>query len=270
MPMWYLRWCSSVTYFIAFRIFGYRKTVVTENLRNAFPNMSEEERLEIERKYQHYFCDVLFETIKAFTISEQRLRKYVSFNNPEVFQRYMDTNQSVIVVMGHLGNWEWGGLRFAVEGLHQPVIIYQTLNNKGFDGLMRKMRSRFGSQLRNMKQIFRTLVENKGKLTATVFIADQTPPKRDAVWVPFMNQDTAVFPGTAKVAIRYGSPVIYSSIKRIARGRYDIFNEVLVDDPTDMTVEELTRLHTERLEKDIRELPETWLWSHRRWKHSRG
>lgn len=269
MPMWYLRWCSSFTYFVAFKVFGYRKVVVSENLKNAFPTLSEVERKKIEKAYQRYFCDVLFETIKAFTISEKQLRKYVSFNNSNVFQQYIDQSQSVVVVMGHLGNWEWGGLRFAVEDLHQPVIIYQTLNNRGFDKLMRNMRSRFGSQLRNMKQIFRALVENKGKLTATVFIADQTPPRRDAIWVDFMNQDTAVFPGTAKIAIRYGYPVIYSSIKRIGRGRYDIYNEVLVEDPSNMTVEELTKLHTSRLEKDIRELPETWLWSHRRWKHKR-
>jgi KDO2-lipid IV(A) lauroyltransferase len=121
-----------------------------------------------------------------------------------------------------------------------------------------------------MKDTFRGMVQNKAAITATAFIADQTPSPKDAFWMEFMNQDTPVFTGTGKIAHKMNYPVVYVAIKRTKRGYYEVSMDELVPKPTEMEPAEIVELFTRRLEQDIQELPETWLWAHRRWKHKRN
>ena len=113
------------------------------------------------------------------------------------------------------------------------------------------------------------MVEDRDKLTATAFIADQTPPPSKAHWMTFLNQDTAVFKGTEALARKLDLPVIYMSVIRESRGHYRLHSELLVEHPGELPENALTELHTRRLEQDIIAYPETWLWTHRRWKHKR-
>ena len=171
--------------------------------------------------------------------------------------------------MGHLGNWELCGAYFSQLPLHPLYVIYHPLNNKHFDRLFYRMRTRLGVRLYPMKSAFRGMVKDRRKLTATAFIADQTPSPSNAHWMTFLNQDTPVFKGTETIARKLDYPVIYLSVIRERRGFYKINSELLTGHPGELSENELTELHTRRLEKDIIAYPETWLWSHRRWKHKR-
>ncbi len=171
--------------------------------------------------------------------------------------------------MGHMGNWEWAGNTFSLQCRHQLYVIYHPIGNKHFDGLMYRMRTRFGTKLIAMKNTFREMLGNKGGLNATAFIADQTPQPNNAHWMTFLNQDTPVFKGTEVIAKKLNIPVLYTSIDRTKRGYYKIHAEILVAEPANTAENEITELHTRRLEQDIIARPETWLWSHRRWKHKR-
>jgi KDO2-lipid IV(A) lauroyltransferase len=85
----------------------------------------------------------------------------------------------------------------------------------------------------------------------------------------FLHQDTPVFLGTEKIAKKLKYPVIYITVKRPKRGFYTIHSTLLFDHPEQTSENEISEIHTRQLEKDIREQPEIWLWSHRRWKHKR-
>ena len=113
------------------------------------------------------------------------------------------------------------------------------------------------------------MIKNRNKVTATVFVADQTPAPENAHWMTFLNQDTAVFKGTEVIARKLDYPVIYVSVIRKKRGLYAFHSELLVEHLQDLSENDLTEMHTRRLEQDIIKHPETWLWSHRRWKHKR-
>jgi KDO2-lipid IV(A) lauroyltransferase len=113
------------------------------------------------------------------------------------------------------------------------------------------------------------MLEDRNKLTTTAFIADQTPSPEKAYWMEFLNQDTPVFTGTARLSRKLNFPIVYVSIKRLRRGFYRIDSELLIENPKAYTEDEISEIHTRRLEKDIREMPEIWLWTHRRWKHKR-
>jgi len=269
MPFWMLYGLSDFIFVLIYHVFGYRRKVVMANLKNAFPEKSIAELKSIEHKFYRYFCDLILETVKSLTISESTLKKRLSFASMELFEKYYSQKQSIVIVMGHFGNWELGGARFAIEPLHQLFVIYHPLKNKHFNGLIYKMRTRLGNGLYAMKDTLRGMIRDREKVTATAFIADQTPSPKGAHWMEFMNQDTPVFIGTGKIAKKMNYPVVYVSIKRRDRGYYEISLEDLVADPSMVSAEEIVERFTQRLEKDIHEMPEYWLWTHKRWKHKR-
>ncbi|NND05319.1 MAG: lipid A biosynthesis acyltransferase [Saprospiraceae bacterium] len=269
LPFRVLYILSDFLYFILYKLLGYRRKVVANNLENAFPEKTEVERLEIERKFYKYFCDLILETVKTLTISPEELKERVSVQHPGVFQSFYDQTQSVIIVMGHLGNWEIAGARFSQEPYHILYVIYHPMRNPYFDRLIYHMRTRLGNRLYAMKETFRGMARDRAVISATAFIADQTPSPDHAYWTTFLHQDTPIFTGTAKISRKMRYPVIYVSVQQPRRGRYVINAEVLVEKPEQLSEDEISELYTKRLEKDIVATPHLWLWTHRRWKHKR-
>src|SRR5436190_20244740 len=106
MPFRVLYVLSDGMYFVVYSLAGYRKKVVLENLRNSFPEQSEEEMRVLCRRYYHYFCDLILEILKTLSIKRQTVNRRISFNDVSVFKKYFDRGQSVIIVTGHQGNWE--------------------------------------------------------------------------------------------------------------------------------------------------------------------
>ncbi len=182
---------------------------------------------EIEKRFYRYFCDLFLETFKTLTISKENMVKHCEFE-PEtqaIINQLAEENQSFMIVMGHFGNWEWGGNTFSICCKHQLYVIYHPLSNKYFNGLMYRMRTRFGTRLIPMKDTLREMLKNRDELTATAFIADQSPLPDRAYWMNFMNQDTPVFLGIEKIALKIRYPIVYITIRRVKRGYYKVFAE---------------------------------------------
>jgi KDO2-lipid IV(A) lauroyltransferase len=268
-PILYL--FSDLVFFLLYRVIGYRKEVVLQNLRNSFPQKTEQELLAIRKAFFRYLCDLFIETFKTLTISPDTMRKHARLTEDakKLFAELNEKKQSAILVMGHLGNWEWGGNCFSLEQMQQLYVIYHPLQNKYFNGLMYRMRTRFGARLIPMKNTFKEMLGNRSGVNVTAFIADQTPQPDNAYWTTFLNQDTPVFWGTEVISRKLKLPIVYVHIRRVRRGYYDLHAELLVADPAATKEGEISELHTRRLERDIVAEPETWLWSHRRWKHKR-
>jgi KDO2-lipid IV(A) lauroyltransferase len=262
---------SDIVYFILYYLIGYRKKVVWQNLKNSFPQKTDEEIDRTRKKFYHYFCDLFIEFIKALTISKKSIVARCKFT-PEgmaVLNTLAGKNKSILLVMGHFGNWEWAGQSFSLLCRHRLYVIYHQLGNKHFNDAMTRLRSRFGTGVIEMKRTYKEMLSHKNILNATVFLADQTPQPDNAYWMTFLNQDTPVFKGTEVIAKKLGLPVVYANVTRLKRGYYEMHLELLVEFPADTADGEITEMHTKRLEQDIIAMPETWLWSHRRWKHKR-
>lgn len=271
LPFRILYFLSDGVYVLLFHVIGYRKKVVLKNLRNSFPEKSEQEIKVICKKFYHYFCDLTLETFKTLTISKQKMLKHCSLDAKAkaLFDELAAENRSIIIVMGHKGNWEWAGNTFSILCKHQLYVIYHPLSNKYFNRLVYNMRTRFGTKLIAMKDTFRGMTQNRHELNATAFIADQSPSPDKAYWMRFLNQDTPVFLGTEKIAQKMKYPIVYVSVKKIKRGYYILTAKLLKEPPYTQVEGDITIAHTGKLENDILEQPETWLWTHRRWKHAR-
>jgi Kdo2-lipid IVA lauroyltransferase/acyltransferase len=262
---------SDFFFFLLYHVIGYRRKVVYQNLKNSFPDKSHQEIKAIERKFYRYLCDLFLETFKTLTISEKEAKKRCQFTKEtiDLFDKLEAEKKSCIIVMGHFGNWEWAGNSFALLCKQKLYVIYHPLHNTYFNTLIYDMRTRFGNGLYAMRDTIREMIRNRNEVNATAFIADQTAAPESAYWTKFMNQDTPVFWGTEKIAIKMNFPVVYVSVFQKKRGHYEAHAKILVAEPKLTKEGEITELHTRKLEEDIIRQPEIWLWSHRRWKHRR-
>jgi len=266
-PLLYL--ISDIIFLLMYHVIGYRKEVVFTNLKNSFPNKSKQELKKIMSDFYVHLCDVIMESIKGFTISEKQLRKRLIIKNPEFSNYFADKGKSIIFVGGHYNNWEICAQAFAMYSNHKCIGIYKPLSNAFINDKIYTSRSKYGMQLISMKQTKKSFEEgNDAK--AIVFGSDQNPanPKR-AHWVEFLNQDTAVLFGAERYAKEYNWPVVFVSISKVKRGYYEVEYSLITDKPKDQPHGKITEDFTKRLEQDIINKPQYWLWSHKRWKHKR-
>lgn len=268
LPFSILYRVSDGLYFLL-RLTGYRKDVIRQNLERSFPERKPEEIESLVQQYYRYLCDLTLEILKTRTMTESDSQKHCVFHNEAWLDKLYEEKRSIIIMMGHYGNWEWTGPSFTLNTRHQLVVIYLPLSNPYFNNMMVKTRTRFGTEIQPAGQTFRALALNRGRITATAFIADQAAPLDNNHWMTFLNQDTSVFTGPAKVAIKLNYPIIYIHIKRSKRGYYDAYPELLFENPNQHSEPEIVETYMRRLEKEIQADPVTWLWSHRRWKHVR-
>ncbi len=245
--------------------------MVFENLRNAFPEKNEQEIKLIARKFFRYFPDLLVESVKMASISKKEVLKRFELENEEEVQRHFEAQKSVIGVAAHYGNWELAIHRLALMTERPRLVIYKPLNNKIFNKIHNRIRTRFGSTMVPMKQILRHIIKLKSVPHMSVFVADQTPTYQDSdYFMEFLNQETLVYTGTERIARLTKNPVVFCEIRRKEkRGYYSCKFSTLVENPDDYPEHEITHIHNKFTEEIIRKEPTYWLWSHRRWKRKR-
>ena len=250
-------------------LIGYRRTVVRDNLLKAFPEKTASERTHIERRFYRFLSDLLVECIKMGSIRAHEVTRRMHLTNPDELMAHCRNGSPVILVTAHYGNWELAIHSLSLLSPFPELIIYKPLSNKTFEDVYNKIRSRFGATMVPMQQTLRKITEHRHDAHISVFVADQTPlGHHNNHYIPFLNQQTPVFMGIEKIARKSNIPVVYCHIDRMKRGRYACTFHTLTTDPASLPAFELTRMHTAYLEEIIRQKPELWLWSHRRWKHS--
>ena len=269
LPYTILYIISDFLFLVIYGIIGYRKVVVFTNLKNSFPDKKDKELKVIMRNFYRHFCDIIMESVKSFTISEKQLRKRLIIKNPEFSNYFADKDQSIIFVGGHYNNWEICAQSFAMYSNHKCIGIYKPLSNDFINDKINTSRSKFGMHLVSMRQAKKSFDEDSSP-KAIVFGSDQNPanPKR-AHWVQFLNQDTAVLFGVEKYSKEYNWPVVFVSINKSKRGYYEVEYSLITDDPANETHGKITEDFTKKLEQDIINKPQYWLWSHKRWKHKK-
>ena len=256
--------------FILYNVLHYRYDVISENIKNAFPEKSDQEiELLIKKSYLN-LSDIMIEGIKGMTLNLTELVRRYRFKNPVIADHIFDKNRSAVGLVSHYNNWEWGAFATSNQLKFGVVGVFKPLNNKYINRYLHKVRSRFNTQIISMNQTGRALVGNRNTPTLFVLIADQSPSNLEHVyWVNFLNQDTVCFDGPEKLAHRTKYPVLHFAIERVKRGFYEIEISMICENPQNATPGEITQLYFQKLEERIHKQPENWLWSHRRWKHKR-
>lgn len=269
-PFWLIYVWADILYLISYYLIRYRRKTVYKNLKNSFPEKTDAEIEGIAKAYFHHFSDLIVESIKAPRMSEKALNKRLKYKNPELLNELCAQGKSVALISGHYGNWEWA-IALPKFIKHQVNVIYRPIHDEVLDSRMKQIRSRYGMCLIPARIALRTLIasEKTGEPTATCYLADQAAKKDTAYWLKFLNQETPVFPGSEIIATRFKQAVVFATIQKVRRGYYEVEFTKLFDDASQAQPFEVTKTQLRFLEEIIRKKPEYWLWSHKRWKHTR-
>lgn len=272
LPLKVLYILSDFAFILIYYLLGYRRKVVDNNLRSSFPEKSDKERQMIARNFYRNLCDTFIEGIKSLHLSDKQLQKRMRMENPEIFSSLYSDNTDIFILLGHHGNWEWLTAIPLFAHNHKSVSIYKPLENPIFDRLMKQTRSTTGATMVATAHIVREIISNRSSDTRAIYlsIADQTPRKNEIKhWTTFLHQDTPVLTGSERLAKKYNIPVYFLGIRKIKRGYYSFFVEPIETPSTTTSKFAITELYMQHLEAIIKQQPELYLWSHRRWKHNR-
>ena len=273
LPLRVLYGLADVAYVVVAYLVRYRRRTVRSNLQRCFPEKSEKERRQIERRFYRYFCDYVVETAKMMTMSERQIRRRMVFTNIEPLCQALSEGQSVGLYLGHVGNWEW--LSAIGYWLPQGVVnahLYHPLEDKVMDRLFLRLRSRHSSVGIPMKETMRRLVafRQQGKTCLIGYISDQGPKWQNIHhWLTFLGQETPVFTGAERIVKSTHQVFAYGEVTRRRRGYYRCHIHVVTREPQTMPDWQLTDTYFRLLERTIRRTPHLWLWSHKRWKRTR-
>jgi len=255
-------------FFLAYRIFGYRKKVVRGNLELVFPDKTKLELDNIEIQFYRHMCDMFLEMVKTMSLSKAAVKKRYAVQNIEVLQK-IEKEKSILIVCSHYANWEWNvSINNYVNA--KGYAVYQKISNDYFDRWIKRVRARWNTTLITRKQVVRTVVANKRDNVTGIFgmVSDQSPQKHLAhYWTEFMGIKVPVVNGAEIMARKMDLAVVFLKVSKVKRGYYKA--EFIPITTSGATTEnnEITDAFLRLAEQQIQEKPEFYLWTHRRWKH---
>lgn len=271
LPFRLLYLVSDGIYFLLYYVIGYRKKTVRSNIAMALPHLSEKERLVIEKKSFHHLCDMFLEMIKTLSISKKEINKRFKFANLEVYKELEKKNKSIALMCAHYASYEWViSMNHHIK--YKGYGIYKKIANPYFDKLVKNIRSKFEAYLITTKETKSCIEENakNGVLGLYGFASDQTPRWSNKLyWHHFMGIETPIHIGAEMLAKRFDMNVIYLKVKKVKRGYYEASFEILSEDVKSVPDCKISEQFMAKVEEQIYEAPEYYLWTHKRWKHKK-
>jgi KDO2-lipid IV(A) lauroyltransferase len=271
LPPFLLYGLSGLLCFLLRRVFGYRRKIISDNLKKSFPEFSDKEIHQISKTYYRHISDIIIEVIHTPGLSAQEIKSRYTFKNPEVLEQLAEKKQSITMLTGHLGNWEWLGPGLLLNfPQFSGYAIVKPLSDQFFEDYMTYLRQLHKKDsVIPFKQTLRYMIRNKDRLTLNLFAADQTPHRSEINFTaPFLNRETPFFTGFERIAKMLNHAVVFIDVYRISRGRYEAEFHLISDKPAEAEEFEITNTYIRLLEQAIRKRPYNWLWSHRRWKYA--
>ena len=259
---------SDLVYFLVYRVVGYRKKVVYENLTLVFPDKSEKEKKGIQRAFYKHMCDMFLETIKTLNISEEELKKRYALPNIELLLDW-EKERSILVLFPHYGNWEWS-IIVNVYLKSKGFAVYQNIGNVYFDRLIKKIRGIWSTTPISQRETVITMARNHQKGIKAVYgiVSDQSPQAHLAqYWTEFMNIKVPVYNSPEILARKYDHAVVFAKVTKLKRGYYNAEFIPIAEEGSKTKENEITDKFLRLTEEQILKNPAYYLWTHRRWKH---
>jgi KDO2-lipid IV(A) lauroyltransferase len=265
--MWLLYPLSDVLALLLYYVIGYRRKVTRTNLRLSFPEKTEKEIARIEKKFYRNFVDSFIETIKLLSASHAYIKQHFVIDNPEVLDNFYDQGRKCQLHLGHTFNWEVANVAMPLISRYPFIVAYMPVENKIFDRLFLHLRGRTGSILLPSTRMQRAIIPYRNTQYLLTLVADQAPANSEqSYWLNFFGRPTSFLRGPERGARIADIPAVFVKFYKSRRGHYRAFLTTLSDHPAGLPEGELTRRYCRMLEDAIREHPDLWLWSHRRWK----
>ena len=269
LPLGVLYLVSNLAYPILYYIIRYRRRLVRENLRCSFPEKSQKEIQNIEKKFYRNLCDVFVEAFKCLNVSDEEMLRRVEILNCELPESIAARGKNVFMLLGHLGCWEWyQEVSVRYKAPRRSAEIYKHITSPYFASLMHEVRSRWDTTQIEMQQTVRTLLRwtGEGEPYLCGFIQDQRPDTKVKDSLTFLSQQTWYTPGAEQIVGKANAELVYLDVEKTSRGHYRLtFTSMEPNEEEMNSPYPLTRCFWRLIEQNIRRQPELWLWSHNRW-----
>lgn len=247
----------------------YRRSTVESNILRVFPEKSMADRLIIAKGFYLHLADVAVEILMLSRISHEQLLQRIEIVGIEQLQACVDKKQSMLLLSAHQGNWEWMLAAFASVLTCPLDALYRPLHNPEMDRFFMTIRARFGSSMIPAEKAARVILKLRREVRAFGILGDQNPRKKDEkYWTMFMGVETPVVIGPERIAKLTGYPMFYIATERTARGHYRIVVTPLAEAPY-VGEGGISQIYMSAVEAHIRNQPESWMWSHHRWRYTR-
>lgn len=266
LPFRWLYIFSDFVYLFVYKIFKYRVEVVRKNLNIAFPDKTEAEKRNIERKFYHHMCDMFLEMVKSYHMSEKEIKKRMVYTNIELIKPY-ENSRSIIFLCGHYASYEWlMSLGYFLK--HKSYGLYTPITNPYFDRLVKKIRMKYRGFLISRYAAASEMKKHRDENTIACygFAADQSPSSSKSYRREFLGKIVPVFTGAERLGKQLNTVMVYAKIEKVKRGYYQCTFEILAENPNEMPNYQITDLFFERLNQQIYQKPEYYLWTHNRFK----
>lgn len=255
-----------MAYFFLYYIVQYRKRVVFSNLKQAFPEKTHDQRKQIAKKFYRNFTDNFIEFIKLISASPAFINKHFS-GDYSLPQQLFDQKKRCVALFAHNFNWEGACLAIPLNIKHSFLVVYMPINNKIFDKIFIKIRSKTHALLLPATEMRSAIIPYRHQLYMLALVADQNPGNpANALWFNFFGKPTPFVTGPESGARGGNIPVLFCKFLKERRGHYKVIFQMLEENPAVLKKGELTKKYVDRLHAFVSEHPDLWLWSHRRWK----
>lgn len=254
---------------LGYRPFAIRRRVVERQIAAAFPGLEPWEVTRIARASYEHLGRITVETALLANIGKEGvLALSEQITGWEVIERLLALGRGLIIVTGHLGNWELAGAYMAARGVPLDVIA-RRMGNPLFDSYLTETRLRLGMTVVHDREAVRRTPRALSAGRPVAFLVDQGLLHHASTYVPFFGRPAKTPRGPAVFALRLKAPVLFGVSLRQPNGRYrHHVEEIPVEDTghRDRDVDRLVARYTEALERWVRVAPEQYFWHHQRWK----
>lgn len=256
---------------LAYHVDRRHRLVAQQNLKIAFPDWSPAYRDKIVRGVYQHFCKMGMEMAHLpRTMQMYNWKKNMELRGGKALMNAMLSGRPVLVITGHLGNWELAGYALAMFGF-KSFAVARTLDNPHLDALVNTFRRKTGQVLLNKSGDARRMsaLLKSGGILCT--LPDQDAGPR-GLFVPFFGKRASTHKAVAQMALSHDALVAVVGAWRISKGLHYAIDVETVIDANDFQQEpnptlKLTEAYTAAWERLVRKAPEQYLWLHRRWKH---
>lgn len=271
LPFWLLYPLAEATAFFGYHIQRYRKSVVKENLSKAFPNKSDRQIRVLSKRFYRQFSQVLVESFKAYRFEEADWKKRVPLVNKEEVLSFLDRDVPVVLMSGHVANWEWPAFSIGAQMGYPMEFLYKPVKNQSFENIMLQLRTRHGGVAIPKDEAIREIIKRRRKPRLVGIIGDQLPSMgTEKKWLDFLNRDTAFYVGAERIATMTQYAVFYTDTRRTGLGQYEVTFRKISEPPYEKGASGIIEKYRDLLEETIKKKPSDYLWSHKRWKYTRA
>ena len=256
---------------VAWRTMGETTRAIEDNLRAVVPEASARELSKLSlATYRSYAQDVA-DLMAGVWASPAESESMFSARGVETFHRVRAQGRGALIVTGHFGNWELGGLLMRNLGLPLDVVAMPEADEQ-VNRMRHAFRQQMGIETIEVRQSLDTALQIRQRLAQnrTIAILMDRHVDRDRVEVQLLNRRAYFLRTPALLSYLTGAPLVPCFIVRTGPRRFDVIAEDAIEVdrslPRDQGVQQVAQRFAAVLERHIRQRPECWYQFYPYWK----